>query len=268
MLAARADAAPAPTLTCRRETGVASRRSGRGAGPRLGGVKDQRRLLRILGLLAGPEPTAHVQGLCAVAAEVVNVAGAGVMVENTDHRAPLCFSDATAARILDLCYTLGEGPGFDAHHDGVPVAETDLALPRRTRWPAFTPPALEAGAAAVFSFPLQVGGVRLGALTLHQDEPGPLSDEQHADALAMASVVVSAILAEQADAPPGALARELATLSDSKAEVHQAAGMVSVQLDVGLAEAAVRLRAHAYAQGLPLAEVAREVVARRLRIDR
>jgi hypothetical protein len=189
------------------------------------------------------------------------------MVEDTDNRAPLCFSDATAGRILDLCYTLGEGPGFDAHQDGAPVSEPDLALPRRTRWPAFAPSALDAGAAAVFSFPLQVGGVRLGALTLHQERPGPLSDDQHADALAMASVVVNAILAEQAEAPPGALARDLEALSDSKAEVHQASGMISVQLDVGLAEAAVRLRAHAYAAGRPLAEVAREVVGRRLRLE-
>jgi hypothetical protein len=226
------------------------------------------RLLRILSALTAAGPAAHIQGLCAVSAEIVSVAGAGVMVEDADHRAPLCFSDATAGRILDLCYTLGEGPGFDAHQDGAPVSEPDLALPRRTRWPAFAAPALEAGAAAVFSFPLQVGGVRLGALTLHQHRPGPLSDDQYADALAMASVVVNAILAEQADAPPGALARELEALSDSHAEVHQACGMVSVQLDVSLAEASVRLRAHAYAQGRSLVEVAREVVGRRLRLER
>ena len=120
----------------------------------------------------------------------------------------------------------------------------------------------------MFSFPLHVGGVRLGALTLHGDRPGPLSDDQHADALAMAWVVANTILAHQADAPPGALARELAALSDANAEVHQACGMVSVQLDIGLGEASVRLRAHAYAEDRPLAEVAREVVARRLRLGR
>ena len=79
---------------------------------------------------------------------------------------------------------------------------------------------------------------------------------------------MTAILAQQADAPPGALARELATLSDSRAEVHQACGMVSAQLEISLTEAAVRLRAHAYAEDRPLAEVAREVVARRLRLGR
>ena len=42
--------------------------------------------------------------------------------------------------------------------------------------------------------------------------------------------------------------------------------MVSVQLGVGLAEALVRLRAHAYAGDRPLADVAADVVARRLRL--
>jgi hypothetical protein len=44
--------------------------------------------------------------------------------------------------------------------------------------------------------------------------------------------------------------------------------MISVQLDVSLAEASVRLRAHAYADGRPLAEVARDVVERRLCLSR
>ncbi len=43
--------------------------------------------------------------------------------------------------------------------------------------------------------------------------------------------------------------------------------MISVQLGVNLAEALVRLRAHAYADGRPIAEVAADVVTRRLRFD-
>jgi hypothetical protein len=43
--------------------------------------------------------------------------------------------------------------------------------------------------------------------------------------------------------------------------------MISVQLGVSLAEALVRLRARAWGGGRPLAEVAADVVARRLRFD-
>lgn len=224
------------------------------------------RLVRILAAMAdGQQPApAH---LCTIAAQIVQVDGAAVMVEGSDHRAPLCSSDVVAAQIAELGVTLGEGPGVDAHHNGSPVAEPDLVRPRDPRWPNFTPLAVQAGLAAIFSFPLRVGGVHLGALTLHQMESGHLSDEQHADALVMANVVVHTVLAHQAGVPAGLLATELEVLGSSQAEVHQASGMVSVQLGVSVAEALVRLRGHAYASDRGLREVAVDVVNGTLRLD-
>jgi len=55
---------------------------------------------------------------------------------------------------------------------------------------------------------------------------------------------------------------------ERRAEVHQAAGMISVQLGVAVEEALVRLRAHAYVQERRLVDVARDVVERRLRFSR
>lgn len=225
------------------------------------------RVLRILRLLAAAGPQPVGDGLCGLAAQVVGVDGAGVMVEGPQHRTPLCSSDAISGRIEDLSLTLGEGPGLDAHQHGAFIAEPDLAQPQQTRWPSFSPLAVTAGVAAVFSFPLIVGAVRLGALTLYNARRGSLSDDQHSDALAMATVALNLILAHQAGAPAGALARDLESLGSSRAEVHQASGMVSVQLGVSVAEALVRLRAHAYAGDRPLANVARDVVDRRLRLD-
>ena len=83
----------------------------------------------------------------------------------------------------------------------------------------------------------------------------------------MADIVLQVVLALQAEAPPGALAPELETLSGARAEVHQAAGMVSVQLSVTVAEALVRLRARAWVDGRPLGELAADIVARRVRFD-
>ncbi len=52
-----------------------------------------------------------------------------------------------------------------------------------------------------------------------------------------------------------------------RAEIDQASGILTVQLGVGIEEAFIRLRAHAYAQGLRLADVAADVVAHRLRFS-
>jgi hypothetical protein len=51
-----------------------------------------------------------------------------------------------------------------------------------------------------------------------------------------------------------------------RAEIDQATGMLTEQLGVGIADAFARLRAYAYANDLRLADVARDIVARRLRL--
>ncbi len=206
--------------------------------------------------------------LCDVCREVLAVSGAALTV--TAHGVPpglLCCSDATAAGIEDLQATLGEGPSVDARHLGVPVGEPDLAAPRQARWSAFLEPAVAGGAAAIFAFPLRIGGVQVGVLTLYQRRRGALTEQQHSGALLVAEVLTETILAIQAQAPPGVVADTLRGLADHGAEVHQAAGMVAARLRTTVGEALVVLRARAYGEERTLAETAREVVAGRLSID-
>lgn len=49
--------------------------------------------------------------------------------------------------------------------------------------------------------------------------------------------------------------------------MHQAAGMVAVQLEVNVTQALIRLRAYAFGNDRPLSEVARAVVTRTLRFE-
>ena len=65
---------------------------------------------------------------------------------------------------------------------------------------------------------------------------------------------------------PSRAAREPDDAID-RSELHQAQGMVMVQLGTDLATAMVRLRAHAYGGERRLGDVARDIVARRLRLD-
>jgi hypothetical protein len=133
------------------------------------------------------------------------------------------------------------------------------------RWLAFSGPAIEAGVRAIFGFPLRVGAVRLGALNLHSDQPRALTDDQHADALVMADVASQAVLALQADAPPGTLGAALEMDANFQYVVHQASGIVAARLDVSVGQAPIRLKAYAFGNGRPLTEVAEDVAARRLR---
>ena len=194
--------------------------------------------------------------------------GAGIMLMSEEvSRGSVCTTDPVSALIEKLQFELGEGPCVDACHLDRPVLEPDLARPATPRWLAFTTPALRAGARAVFGFPLRVGAVHVGALNLYRDRPGPLDDEQHADALVMADVAARAVLLLQADAPPGEIAAELGVGADFEYVVHQASGMVAAQLGVTVGVALVRLQAYTFGNDRPLADVARDVVSRTLRFD-
>jgi hypothetical protein len=225
--------------------------------------------MRVLSLLsAGGETEPGTARLCGVCAEVSANSGDGIMLMSDDVPVgSVCTTNEVSNLIEDLQYTLGEGPCVDAHREGRPVLEPDLADPATPRWLAFSPQALAAGTRAVFGFPLRVGAARLGAMNLYRDRPGKLSDDQHADALVMADVAAQVVLAMQANAPVDTVAIELEAGANFHLVEHQASGMVATQLGISVGEALVRLRAYAFSHDLGLNEVAEAVVARQLRFD-
>jgi hypothetical protein len=159
----------------------------------------------------------------------------------------------------------GRGPGVDAAASGELVLEADLGAVPTARWPVFTPAALELGVRAVFAVPLQIGAIRLGILLAQRDATGPMDGGALTDLLVFAGAATSALL-ESAAAGSGP-ERLPEQPSGYRAEVHQATGMISAQLEVSQADALIRLRAYAFSHRRGLADVAADVVARRLRFD-
>ncbi|MDQ1429986.1 MAG: hypothetical protein QOF40_588 [Actinomycetota bacterium] len=217
-----------------------------------------------------PRPQAELVGtrLCLACVDVLEVSEAGIILVDADGGSTSfgTSDDSPVGVVEDLQFILGEGPGFDAYATGRPVLEPDLARPVTPRWSAFAPAALREGVLGVFSFPLVAGTSRIGALDLSCATTGPLSPGQRADAVVMADVVAQTLLAAQSGALPGRLGSDLGDARTLRFEVHQAAGMLSEQLDIRAADALVMLRAHAYAGQRSIDVVAREVVTRKLRI--
>jgi ANTAR domain len=119
----------------------------------------------------------------------------------------------------------------------------------------------------VFSFPLHMGAIRLGSLDLYRHRPGPLSDDQFADAVVLAEVATDGLLDLQARVPPGSLHWRLGSTGGNRARVHQATGMIAGQLNLGVDDAMARLRAHAFGNQRSIYDVAGDVVDRRLRFE-
>jgi hypothetical protein len=206
--------------------------------------------------------------LCAECLSALSVSGVGValMTDDGPSGVVLAATDGRARQLEELQFALGEGPCEEASGGGRPVLEPDLAADGSPRWPRFGAAALDAGVAAIFAFPLRVGAIRVGVLDLYRDTPGPLSAPDLADALAFADAATVVVLDLQDHNGPGGSAA-LTRPIDSQAVVHQATGMITIQLGVNLAEALLRLRAHAYATGQTVSAVAADVVNRRLSFD-
>jgi hypothetical protein len=214
-------------------------------------------------------PASMVDRVCGAAVALLSLSGAGVsLMADGELRGTAGVSEMGIEAMQELQLTLGEGPCVDAWRDMEPVLEADLADPSQVRWPAFAHAGIQAGVRAVFAFPLQLGAAGLGVLALYRDRPAPLGDEEMALGLVLAEVATQTILGLQAGAPAEQLHVLLADEPAHWAEIHQATGMVSVQLEVSLDEAFVRLRSVAFANDRPLREVAEDIVGRRLRLPR
>lgn len=200
---------------------------------------------------------------CPVAAELTGVDGAGVALSTDGHGVTsLCTSGRFAHQLMELEMTLSDGPAVEVARTGEAAGEADLLAPASSRWPLYVPEALAIGVRAVFGFPVRIGAVRFGALTLCREAPGELSAEQRVDAGLMASVVARAVLAMQAGNPDGSLLEELRGGPELDFRVHQAAGMLAVQGSTSVRDALVSLRARAYASGTELSVLAQRVVTR------
>ncbi|WP_369250640.1 ANTAR domain-containing protein [Streptomyces sp. R41] len=215
-----------------------------------------------------------VVDVCTAAVAALPVGGAGLSaMSRTAASHPLCSTDDISEQLEELQLTLGEGPCVDAFLHGSAVLTPDLLTGvLQDRWAVFADAALETGARSVFAFPLQMGAISPGVLDLYADVPTVLDAEELADALAFADLATLLLLDARIDetgAPAGGPSpdRGFEDLGGYRAEIDQATGILTVQLGVGIDEAFVRLRAHAYMQGPPLSDVAADVVAHRLRFS-
>jgi hypothetical protein len=217
-----------------------------------------------------------VADVCAVAVSAAQMGGAWVSAASS--RGPdfvMCVTDPVSEQLAEVELMLGEGPCHDVLAATAPVLAGDLGDDQSSRrWPGFTTEARQLGAAAVFAFPLMIGAIRSGVMGLYRSTPGPLPNAQLGDCLLLGDAA-TVLLLDSADHGPGGAAGgdgagpggQSLDLARHRAEVDQATGMLTVQLDVSAGEAYARLRAYAYGQDRRLADVAGDIVARRVRLD-
>lgn len=208
------------------------------------------------------EPTRLADQLVATAAGSVAVTGVGLAWMDAGLPGVLvAATDEGARRVEELQFTLGEGPCATAAVRHRPVLVEDLAGRQGSEWPGFTAGAVEAGVAAVFAFPLELGGVTFGVLDFYRNAPGSLSPADLAEAGALATVGTWVLMHLQPGIADEDRFPDLTERLADRLQVHTAAGVLAQRLGLPVGDALNILRARAFAKGRPISELAQAVLA-------
>ena len=217
--------------------------------------------------------------VCEACVEGLDIDGAALSVMPTEAtRQTLWATDEVAVLLEDLQFSLNEGACIEAATFGAPGLVCDLAeAVELARWPVFAVEVADrTPARALFALPLQWGTVTIGVLDLYRLRTGEFSAAEWQDLLGVAEIAALLLLSRRTRpesellGPGGADGEgnpgEMAGLGGvfARPEIHQAVGMVLVQLGIGPEEALARMRARAFGEQRLLADVARDVVERRV----
>lgn len=205
------------------------------------------------------------ESLCSPFVELLPVTGASLSVFGNDRRqSAVCSSDATAARINELQFDLGEGPQWDTRRSAQPVLIDDVRGDEDPRWPVFGAAVQDLEVGALFTLPLVMGAAVVGVVELYRTTPGWLRPRDLAEALSLAAAISGPAVQHAVDSANREDSTETAKAPALRREVHQATGMILAQLNVNATDAFQHLKVHAFASGRTVQDVSRDVVARRL----
>lgn len=221
--------------------------------------------------VVAPDTPDPGKALCDLFVASLPIAGASISVvaESGEHSV-VGASDPLAAQLEAWQFESGQGPHWDALRTQQPAFLYDLndAAAEQVTWLA---PAMNSapGAGALFAFPLQLGAATLGVADLYTRTAADRWPDETVDLARhlATSVTASAIRLATRSADAGASQTGQFAV-ELRREVHQAVGMVMVQLDTDASTALLRLRGHAFADNMPLDAVAREVIKREIDFSR
>ncbi|MFC4857196.1 ANTAR domain-containing protein [Actinophytocola glycyrrhizae] len=233
----------------------------------LDGQRRQRLWRAIAAGAEAPGEDGWAQAVCLACVAALPGADAAILALRDTARAHeiLGASDSWAAELAVSQYTVGEGPGVEAFTTGGPVLVPDMRV-EQERWPGFADAARAAGAEAAFAFPLQLGAIKVGTLEFFRHRAGSLASNELSDAVLAADLATTGLVRQARDAEQDG--REFAPRPvTSFQDVNIATGMLAAQLRIGLDDAFIRLRGHAFAKGRSVLDVARDVLEQRIPLD-
>jgi len=216
------------------------------------------RMAAVLAGLQSEERTAF--RLCEAGRRMLDADGASLTVMTDDESVlVVAATDDLSRQLEDLQDVVGEGPSRDAFRENS-VQVADFSEHDDGRWPVMHEHGRRLGfEGTIVALPLRPRDEPIGTLTAHRADREIAIDPATADFLG-AAIGVALVH----DARLGMAGDLLAEAWPLRARIHQAAGMVISQVGVRPEDALALLRGQAFAQDTTLADIAQQVVQRRI----
>ena len=218
---------------------------------------------RVQGMLLSEEDSsAAVERLALVARDMVpSSVGAGAsLIDESGRRTSTATTDKVAAAADVLQYELGEGPCLSAWATVAVQHVHDTTV--EGRWRTWCAAVQGLGVRSVVSAPMMFRGSTIGAMKVYSTKADSFSGHDEQRLLLLAGTAATLLGAAQgSDAPQRLSAGLQAALADRRA-VETATGMLMERHELDHATARSRLLATSRSRRLPVAELAREILAR------
>ena len=198
--------------------------------------------------------------------DLFDVEAAGLLLADDHGDLEVVASTSEASRLVEVLQVdADEGPCLECFTTGrvvsVPEVEDGPA-----RWSRFEAGALEQGFHSVHAIPLRLRETIIGALNLLRTEPGALNERDVRAAQALADVATIGVLHARVVQEEGFVQAQLRQALDTRVVIEQAKGVLAHQHQVSTEQAFTLLRTRARSTGTRLSDLARDVVARRVRL--
>ena len=193
------------------------------------------------------------------ATEVVDVAGAGVMLADDDGE--LGFVAASQEQVVEAEQhqaRLQTGACFHAYMVNDIVVVEDLAAERR--WPDYARHVLDLGLRSVLGVPMNAFGQTIGVINFYRSHASSWSEEDVGVAEIITAMGAGYILNANQLRAQHAFGEQLRSAVDSRDLIGQAKGILMVRDNVDADAALALLRRRADEQGLTLRELSRKLV--------
>jgi hypothetical protein len=199
-------------------------------------------------------------GLTDRCVNLLGVAAAGVMLKSPSEDLRLVAASSEAMEVVELFELQSDqGPCLDAFRTGEPIGQVSLRT-ESARWPRFSEVALGAGFSSVYALPLRLRESTIGALNLFTADEEPIADGDILVARGLADLATISVLQHGVASEAQRVNDQLSQALASRVVIEQAKGVISERAGVDLSEAFTRLRNHARANSIRLADVAQAAI--------